>query len=290
MQKKKHDGLSYTNFENYGVRWFPDSFTGTDYDKIVTDYSGNGVNKVDKQSVERMRKRNPFLSLSDIVYDLLLQEIVSFRMAPGSRVNESTIAELLGVSRSPVKNALTRLMHNSYVVRQPGYRVAAFSEKEYTDIAELSELIEPYAAGRAAIAIKDTDLDVLYGIAGQLQHICVESGNLQHRYIDVVDLEYQFHSRIVHLADHPLLEEFYEHIKYKLYRYRNYLNYDPPSGYFDVVGTEHLTICDILKMRDQGMAEAIMRRHLALARAEFKRKFPAENNQEFNKKGLFSPT
>ena len=38
------------------------------------------------------------------------------------------------------------------------------------------------------------------------------------------------------------------------------------------------------------MAEAIMRRHLALARAEFKRKFPAENNQEFNKKGLFSPT
>ena len=204
-----------------------------------------------------MRKRNPFLSLSDIVYDILLQEIVSFRMAPGSRVNESTIAELLGVSRSPVKNALTRLMHNSYVVRQPGYRVAA---------------------------------DVLYDIAGQLQHICVESGNLQHRYIDVVDLEYQFHSRIVHLADHPLLEEFYEHIKYKLYRYRSYLNYDPPAGYFEVVGTEHLTICDILKMRDQGMAEAIMRRHLALARAEFKRKFPAENNQEFNKKGPFSPT
>ena len=248
------------------------------------------MNKVDKQSVERMRKRNPFLSLSDIVYDILLQEIVSFRMAPGSRVNESTIAELLGVSRSPVKNALTRLMHNSYVVRQPGYRVAAFSEKEYTDIAELSELIEPYAAGRAAVAIKDTDLDVLYDIAGQLQHICVKSGNLQYRYIDVVDLEYQFHSRIVHLADHPLLEEFYEHIKYKLYRYRSYLNYDPPSGYFEVVGTEHLTICDILKMRDQGMAEAIMRRHLALARAEFKRKFPAENNQDFNKKGPFSPT
>ena len=69
---------------------------------------------------------------------------------------------------SPVKNALTRLLHNSYVVRQPRYRVAAFSEKEYTDIAELSELIEPYAAGRAAIAIKGEELDALYDIAEQL--------------------------------------------------------------------------------------------------------------------------
>jgi len=246
------------------------------------------VNKVDKQSVERMRKQNPFLSLSEIVYDILLQEIVSFRLAPGSRVNESTVAEVLGVSRSPVKNALTKLLHNSYVVRQPGYRVAAFSEKEYTDIAELSELIEPYAAGRAAIAMKGDDLDALYDVAEQLHRICVENGNLQHRYIDIVDLEYQFHSRIVHLADHPLLEEFYEHIKYKLYRYRSYLNYDPPVGYFEVVGTEHLTICDILKMRDQGMAEAIMRRHLSLARAEFKRKFPAGSNRDCSKKSPFS--
>ena len=90
------------------------------------------------------------------------------------------------------------------------------------------------------------------------------------------------------VAQHPLLEEFYEHIKYKLYRYRSYLNYDPPAGYFDVVGAEHVRICDILKLRDQGMAEAIMRRHLALARAEFKRKFPIKDNQEFNRKIPFT--
>lgn len=72
---------------------------------------------VDKQSVACLRERNPFLSLSEMVYDILLQEIVSFRLAPGSRVNESTVAEVLGVSRSPVKSALTRLLRNSYVVR-----------------------------------------------------------------------------------------------------------------------------------------------------------------------------
>lgn len=243
---------------------------------------------VDKQSVACLRERNPFLSLSEMVYDILLQEIVSFRLAPGSRVNESTVAEVLGVSRSPVKSALTRLLHNSYVVRQPGYRVAAFSEKEYTYIAELSELIEPYATGQAALAMTDADLVGLYAMAEELQRICQDGGDLRRRYIDVVDLEYQFHSRIVHLAQHPLLEEFYEHIKYKLYRYRSYLNYDPPAGYFDVVGAEHVRICDILKLRDQGMAEAIMRRHLALARAEFKRKFPIKDNQEFNRKIPFT--
>lgn len=230
---------------------------------------------LDKQYIETLRKENPFLSLRDVVYNVLLQEIVSFRLAPGRRINESTVAEALGVSRSPLKNALARLWHNSYVVRQPGYRLVAFSWEEYRDIAELTGLIEPYAASRAAVRMNLAEFEQLHELARQLHDIC-RGGKPEHApaiYAEIADLEYQFHSLIVRLAWHQMLEEFYEHIKFKIFRYRSYLNYDPPDDYFRIVGEEHLRICEIFNMHDPVMAEAIMRRHLALARSKFEQKF-----------------
>lgn len=72
---------------------------------------------MNRSQIEERRQENPFLSLSDILYDIILQDIISFKLKPGTRLNESSIAEQLGTSRSPVKSALLRLYYDSYVVK-----------------------------------------------------------------------------------------------------------------------------------------------------------------------------
>ena len=58
---------------------------------------------------EKIRSENPFMPLNDIVHELVLQDIISFAVMPGSRISESSIAQGLGISRSPVKAALEKL-------------------------------------------------------------------------------------------------------------------------------------------------------------------------------------
>ena len=57
---------------------------------------------------EKIRSENPFMPLNDIVHELVLQDIISFAVMPGSRISESSIAQGLGISRSPVKAALEK--------------------------------------------------------------------------------------------------------------------------------------------------------------------------------------
>ena len=58
---------------------------------------------------EKIRSENPFMPLNDIVHELVLQDIISFAVMPGSRISESSIAQGLGISRSPVKARLRSL-------------------------------------------------------------------------------------------------------------------------------------------------------------------------------------
>ena len=65
---------------------------------------------MDGQVIQRLRKENPFMPLQDIIHEILLQEIVTFQLLPGSKINESHVAKTLGVSRSPVNAARINML------------------------------------------------------------------------------------------------------------------------------------------------------------------------------------
>lgn len=71
---------------------------------IITNETGDDI--MDVKQFEKIRSGNPFMPLNDIVHELVLQDIISFAVMPGSRISESSIAQELGISRSPVKAAL----------------------------------------------------------------------------------------------------------------------------------------------------------------------------------------
>lgn len=91
---------------------------------------------MDVKQFAKIRKNNPFMPLNDIVHELILQDIISFKMMPGSRISESSIAQELGISRSPVKAALERLAENNYIrVSNSRYYVAGFDKKNMMKFA-----------------------------------------------------------------------------------------------------------------------------------------------------------
>ena len=232
------------------------------------------------QEIETMRNQNPFKSLNDIVYDILLQEILSFHICPGSRLTESTIAQELAVSRSPVKSALEKLAENNFIEKNKGYHVASFTRKEYDDAMDISYLIEPYAAGQAVSNLTEERLNILYALASEEKSVAKKAklyGVSHAYYSDIMRLDYAFHSKIIVYSNNLLLQQIYEALKYKLFRYRSYLLYDPPHDFYDIIGNEHMIVCNNLKIGDKIIAEAVMRRHIAISQSKFQRVFKIEN-------------
>lgn len=229
---------------------------------------------MNSKQLEKIRSENPFTPLSDIVHELILKEITSFSLMPGSRISESTIAQELGISRSPVKSALERLADNDYVkIQNSRYYVAEFSKKRYDEICDFTGMIEEYSAGQAALKITPELLNELYEKAHKLQKVYDEAFHQGKDFVfsKLLDSETEFHFSIVKASGNELITSIYDEMKYKLWRCRSYLLFSRPEGFYDVLDVDHVFICDILRFGDRGMAEAAMRRHLGVSRTGIER-------------------
>lgn len=224
---------------------------------------------MDYKRFKQMLNENPFMPLNDVVHELILQEIISFRFAPGMRLSESGIAMELGISRSPVKAALEHLAERKFVsIQNSRYYVSEFNEREYKEISDFTMMVEPYATAKAAIHISPEQLDELYKIAYKLRDIYQEAyhSGANYSYTRILETELDFHLGVVKASGNRLITQLYEERKYEMWHYRGFLLYTRPDGFFDTCDTDHVLICDILKLGDDEMAEAISRRHLHVSR------------------------
>lgn len=218
---------------------------------------------------EQIRRQNPFMPLNDTVHELILQEIISFRLTPGTRLSESGIAQELGISRSPVKAALAQLAERKFVhIRNSRYYVADFNEQEYKEICDFNMMVEPYATAKAAIHATPEQLDELYRLAYKLRDIYKEAyhSGPNYSYSRILETELDFHLGVVRASGNRLITQLYEERKYEIWHYRGFLLYSRPEGFFDTCDTDHVLICDMLKLGDDELATAVSRRHLHVSR------------------------
>ena len=187
---------------------------------------------------DKIRGENPFMPLSDIVHELILQEIISFSLMPGSRISESSIAQELGISRSPVKSALEKLANNNYVkIQNSRYYVAEFDKKEYDEICDFTRMVEEYSAGQAALKITPEQLEELYRKARKLQDLYDEAFHKGKNFVfaKLLEQEIEFHFSIVKASGNSLITSIYDQMKYRLWRCRSYLLFSRPEGFYDVL-------------------------------------------------------
>jgi DNA-binding GntR family transcriptional regulator len=142
-------------------------------------------------------------NLRDRIELRIRNAIVSGAFGPGERLVESGIAEHLGVSRGPVREALAALDREGIVVHVPrkGFFVIDFTDKDLEEIYSLRLILEREALRRAMDRFTEEDIHQMQSIVDELGKASLEKQEPER----IVDLDLAFHDHICHLADHSRL-------------------------------------------------------------------------------------
>lgn len=192
---------------------------------------------------------------SDLVYDELVAAIRDLRLPPGAALSETELAQQLGVSRTPVREAIARLAHNGLVlvVPQVGTRVARISLREVDEARFVRENLET-AAFEAACAIPDRDMTVLDGLLDE-QEACFRAGDLARFFA----ADEALHARIFALSGYPGVWQAVQRMKLQLDRLRR-LSLPEPAMMRDLID-EHRLIVEALRRGDAGTGRGHISTH-----------------------------
>jgi DNA-binding GntR family transcriptional regulator len=200
---------------------------------------------------------------SDSVYDALRSAILSRSFAPGQRLNVHELAADLGVSLTPVKDALTRLEAEALIYIRPrsGTFVTAVSPDDVAEAFEIRCALECLAAEKAMTRASEGDVNGLRALAIEISEPPdAEAARLTHaaRNID-------FHKRIVGLSGNRRLVQMYESLDAHIQIARIHLRLGDWKTRVQAEREEHLAIVEALERRDGAALVASLRHHILRA-------------------------
>ncbi len=196
-------------------------------------------------------------SLSGKVFERLEGDILNGRYRPGDSFTESRVAEELGVSRTPVREAIRQLELEGLVdyVPNKGATVMGLSEEDVRDIGEIRTKIEGIAARRATRMITEAQLSELRGILA-LEAFHTERGDAE----PLTRLDSRFHEIIFQASGSRLLNRTLRSFHHYIQRARS-LSMKAMDRAEKTLG-EHRAILVALEEKDQDRAETLMVHHV----------------------------
>jgi DNA-binding GntR family transcriptional regulator len=195
----------------------------------------------------------------------LRELILDGDLRPGTRLGEVELADRLGVSRTPVREALSRLAAEGLVEVVPnrGARVATWTVAELEGVFELRASLEPQLTGFAVARATQHDVDALDELAARMLEVGTPGPRQD---LDaLVPLNRAFHDRLVALADHPALAAALAAAIHPPIVLRNFHTYDEASLRRSLA--HHAEIVAAIRAGDAEWAKAVMTAHICNARA-----------------------
>ncbi len=195
-----------------------------------------------------------FLTLEEYVAHRIREAILKGYFKPGDRLDQTELAELLGVSRSPVRDALKRLAAEGLVTLHPhrGAMVAELSREELEEIYLIRRVLEGLAARLAVPKIDAERLNVLREILERMDH--TEDAE------EWIELNYRFHHTIYQAANRPRLLEIIDNLRKTVGPYiRQYIS---SPEYRQQAQVSHWRIYQACAEKDPARAEEETVRHL----------------------------
>ena len=202
---------------------------------------------------------------SERALDDLREAILGGDLAAGAHLGEVELAARLGLSRTPVREALTRLAAEGLVELEAhrGARVTSFSRDDLDGIFDVRLALEPQATSRAVAHATPADLDALDGLAAAMLGIGSPG---PHQDLDaLVGLNRDFHARLLDLARAPALAAALANVVHTPVVTRTFHTYDPASLARSLA--HHGEIVAALRAGDPDWAGSVMRSHIGNARA-----------------------
>ncbi len=198
------------------------------------------------------------VSLSDQVYQIVRGLIVSGRMRPGEAINEAALAARLGVSRTPVREALQRISDEGLieVLAQNGTFIAPISRKALEEAYLIRTALETESASRAAGRLTAAAAEAFAdNIAAH------ELAIVRRRFVEAIRLDDAFHRMIAEVNGLHMLWRAVDISKAQMDRGRHLAI--PETGLGAVTIRQHRLILEAMQAGDACQAAQRMREHLA---------------------------
>ena len=200
---------------------------------------------------------NDYLPLRDVVFNTLRQAILRGEMEPGERLMEIQLAQKLGVSRTPIREAIRKLELEGLVIMIPrkGAEVAHITEKDMRDVLEVRATLEELVV---ALACKNVTEDKLSEL--RAANKLFESAIVSKDVVNIVDADVHFHDIIYTMTDNARLIQIINNLREQMYRYR--VEYLKREEAYPQLIAEHAAIIEYISKGEKKAATDVMCKHI----------------------------
>ena len=160
---------------------------------------------------------NEYLPLRDVVFNTLRQAILRGELKPGERLMEIQLANKLGVSRTPIREAIRKLELEGLVLMIPrkGAEVAEITEKNLRDVLEVRGALEELSVQLACDKITEEQIGQLKVAAKEFEAV-LKTGDIT----QIAEADVKFHDVIYEATDNRRLIQLLNNLREQMYRYR----------------------------------------------------------------------
>lgn len=202
-------------------------------------------------------KLDSYKPLRELVFESIREAIIGGQLPPGERLMEIQLAEEMGVSRTPVREAIRKLELEGLVVMIPrkGAYVSGLSMKDISDVFEIRSALEGLAAELASERITEEELE---NLERHLVRIAegIEKGDIT----SVVEIDTDFHSMLYTASRNQRLGQIINNLREQIQRFRQTsLSY---PGRMRVALEEHRRIVEAISARDPELARRLAAEHI----------------------------
>jgi GntR family transcriptional regulator, rspAB operon transcriptional repressor len=216
---------------------------------------------VPEQDAEAGTGGDESTSMVDGVYQRLLTAIVEFEIGAGTALSQNKLAAQLGVSRTPVREALLRLERDGLVQRSPdtGFVVASITPDEVNEACDLLEVLDSFVYLRAADRLDPADAGELLELAATLVR-SAESGDTD----AWRGADRRYHGIIMAAAGNRFVAEYLQQLRRRVQRF--WLQEPLFDGRLRHCSHDHVTLANALANRDEALLRDTVSVHIARMR------------------------
>jgi DNA-binding GntR family transcriptional regulator len=213
--------------------------------------------------------------LTEWAYEMIKELILTLQVAPGTQLQIENLAEQMGISRTPVREALLRLEQEGLtrVVPRVGVFVTDTDKRDLEDLYELRELLESRATEEATKILTEEDLDHIDHLLKESES-AIEEGNVD----KFLETEIAFHAILTEHARNRRLVGIMDSLRDLTHRWRILSLQSLENIRLSLI--EHQMIAKALRQKDSAMAGKLMGEHIRSARDRISKVFDFDNEQE----------
>ena len=217
-------------------------------------------------------KMDEYLPLRDVVFNTLRNAILTGELSPGERLMEIKLADKLGVSRTPIREAIRKLELEGLVVNTPrkGAEVANISAEDLRDVLEVRRSLEVLAISLACEKITEDTLTLLYENIDAFKHSIDAKATS-----DIASVDVSFHDIIYKSTGNNRLIQILNNISEQMYRYR--FEYIKNKEAWNRLVEEHMNIYEAIKNRDKELAVKSILLHIDNQERDIRKKMGFDN-------------